>query len=470
MKLRSLLYQPLPFYGSFEETYYKNKCASCQNTLIYDKDHLPSFILERDSDYLKRFFQIKLIDIHTGADILTITPSYTPTIVTFIDQDNIVKDQIFFNEPTIDTIPCGLYRLKITDFTNTWYSEVYRVVDIDTTNLSHNKLKWRNDCGLNDIMYSDFPEFYFGAYLEDITKICEPEYEFELTVQKNNLGKEKPKFQSMKKMYRLDTGLIPEYLVDAFNFMRIHNDIRVFPKGENESTYDFGVEEFNTSNPQWDNFGCLTNIEFRFVRDLSVIKTNCCTTDKLTCPDVSQEILYLNSSVCYLEDPNTMVIGDAFYMHTECDPSEVTSNIPCISITEGNAQVGKIWTWNGSCFDFSDPTPYVTYYPNPITQPGVTKIAWFTGTGVGYMLIPEISIVTTAPGVIDLFVTYIPDNFYAIISESYDGGLTWEYGGEYNKTQIESGVYLGGSGTYLYRVVIRNFNCVLATEYIEHTF
>ena len=471
MKLRSLLYQPLPIYDTFEETYYKDKCASCHSSLIYDKEHLPSFIIERDSNYLNRFFQISLINQQDGTVIQVLDNTYTsyqPTIVTFTDEDNNVKDQVLFNEPPMSTpLPCGYYRLKITDFDKTWYSEVYKIVDIDTSVLSHNKLMWRNECDLNDIMYPEYPEFHFGAYLEDITKICEPEYEFDITLQKNNLGREKPKFQSMKKMYRLDTGFVPEYLVDAFKFMRIHESIKVLPKGEDASTYEYYVEDFNTSNPKWTDNGCETNLEFRFVRDMSVIKTGCCTTEKLPCPDVSQEILYLNSSVCYLEDPNTMVVGDAFFMKDTCDPT-TPSNVSCISMAEGNAQVGKIWIWNGTCFDFTTPAQYITYYPDPITNPTVKKIAWFTGQG--YMQVPNISLQAITSNSVDMFVTHIPDNFYAIVEESYDGGVNWEFGGEYTKYQIENGVRLYGSGTYTYRVNVRNFNCDLASEIVEHTF
>lgn len=473
MKLRSLLYQPLPIYDTFEETYYKGKCQSCQNVLIYDKNHLPSFIIERDSNYLRRFFQISLVDISTGAVVQILDGGYTtyqPKIVTFTDQDNNVKDQIMFNEPPLDiALPCGYFRLKITDFDNTWYSEVYKIVDIDTTDLSHNKLKWRNDCDLNDIMYPEYPEFYFGAYLEDITKICEPEYEFELTVQKNNLGKEKTKFQSMKKMYRLDTGLIPEYLVDAIKFMRVHNDIRVYPKGEDVSTYDFCVEDFNTSNPNWDDSGCLTNIEMRFTRDLSVIKTNCCTTDKLPCPDVSRKVRGFNSNTGYFEDPDTLEIGEAIYFHTAGDPNEPSNG--CLTIAEANLHLGKLFVWNGTCFDFEEPPFYITacLQPNNPTDPQPIT-AFYGNASVGYIELPKINIQSITGNQISMSVPFIPDNFYAIVSESYDNGATWEFGGEYTKNQIENGVALYGSGNYLYRVEIKNFNCDLGVAEKSHTF
>jgi hypothetical protein len=466
MKLRRQLYQPLPIYETLEESYYKNKCASCHSSVIYDKNHLPAFIIERENNFFNRFFDITLVNKDTGAEITDIETGLSPTIVTYTDEEGNLTDQCLFKEIEVDSLPCGYYRLKITDNDKTWYSEIYKIVDIDTAVLSHNKLQWRNDCYLNDIMYPDAPDFYFGTYLEDITKICEPDYEFELTVQKNNLGKERPKFQSMKKTYRLDTGLIPEYLVDAFNFMRIHETIKIFPIGEDASVYDYSVENFNTSNPSWTDNGCETNIEFRFVRDSSIIKTGCCTVDKVACPDTSKIIINLNNAVCFLEDPGTLEVGDSFYVNQSCPPEQYSSNVPCISITEGNMHLNKIWTWNGTCFDFSDPVEYATAIINQNTNE--TATVYFGGSS--YVRVPNISIVSLNAVSINLFVTFIPFGFYAIVSESTDNGASWEFAGEHTKDEIENGITLFGTGSYLYRVEVLNFNCNLGTQIVSYVY
>lgn len=475
MSLRRKIYQPLPFYSSFEETYYKNKCQACANSFIYNTENLPSFILERDHNFNFSNFSLELLSYRDGSVVENVVTSYRPVITTFKDEDGNLRDQIMFNNPDVEKLPCGTYKIKVTDFGggNVWYSELYKIEDINVFDLSHNKIEWRNSCPLNEVLYDSYPDFRFGVYLQDITRICEPDYNFTRDVKRNNLAKEVAVLQTFEKSYKLSTGLIPEFLIDALGIMRMSDEVYIYPKGENVEEYNNCVENIETSRPQWDNLGCSSNIDLNFTRDEMPVKTGCCNSTKLICPDTSFVVNKgINESVCWLEDPGTLEVGDAVHVNSDCDPQSVSSNVPCLSIEDGNNHLNEIWVWNGTCFDFLPLKPYITVINNP-NNPQLREECSAYFNGIGYFEIPKITLVDTGGGSGDLFVTFIPDDFYVEVSERInDTNGPFDFNGIYTKNQIENGVSInGGSGNkWYYKVEVKNFNCNLGTKIEEITF
>lgn len=149
----------------------------------------------------------------------------------------------------------GMYYATISDGVQTWYSEIYTVVQDVTAYL---KIEWYDienfvfDAG--QIVYQN-PEFRNVLYL--CTELGKPEYPFEEEGEKRD-GYFFPEKQISEKTYRA-MCLAPEYLCDVMRFIRMADYVIVTDKyGRSYDCDTFLI------TPKWQTQGDLASVEIEF--------------------------------------------------------------------------------------------------------------------------------------------------------------------------------------------------------------
>ena len=101
------------------------------------------------------------------------------------------------------------------------------------------KFKYWNTCDLGNIYYQGGQHFIF--YLD--ADVGEPIHEEVEEGQENGDGDFIPTYRRQMKRYRIRTGLIPDYLIDAIQRMKLHDHIELtFKSGEIEQIYNVDCE------------------------------------------------------------------------------------------------------------------------------------------------------------------------------------------------------------------------------------
>lgn len=152
-----------------------------------------------------------------------------------------------------NTFSNGQYYAEISDGTNTWYSEVFTVVnDIDP----YLKIEWWDeedfimDAGV--IVYNGY--FKNAVYLP--SDLAKPEYEFEEEGEARD-GYFFPIKQISQKMYRF-RFLASEYLLDVMRFIRMADHIQITYHGQVYYPDTFLI------TPEWEGNGDIANVEAEF--------------------------------------------------------------------------------------------------------------------------------------------------------------------------------------------------------------
>ena len=157
----------------------------------------------------------------------------------------------------------GIYYMRLSDGVQTWYSEMFTVVQ-DVS--GYVKVQWWDienlvfDAG--QIVYTD-PAYKNTLYL--CTELGKPEYEFEEEGQDRDGYFFTEKQISLKK-YKC-TILAPEYLCDVMRFIRMADYIRVRDKYGNVYNCDTFL-----ITPKWQTQGDLASVEIEFKTDTVVKK------------------------------------------------------------------------------------------------------------------------------------------------------------------------------------------------------
>lgn len=160
------------------------------------------------------------------------------------------------------TTPIGKYYLKLTDGTDTWYSEVFCMID----NISEFTLvEYWNSV---NIEYTggcvDYSTQYFRNVFYIPSQIGRPEYPFEEEAAKRD-GYTFIEKQLSTKRYKFNM-LAPEFLCDAMRLMGLHDYVRITSKG-----IVYHAETFEMT-PSWQEGGYLASVECEFETDTVVKK------------------------------------------------------------------------------------------------------------------------------------------------------------------------------------------------------
>jgi len=173
------------------------------------------------------------------------------TVKGFDDYDVIVFPSNF---PVFQQLNDGQYYLRIQDRYNTWYSEIFTVVnDIEP----YLKIEWfdREDFIMDAgaIVYRN-PNFKNVVYLQ--SDIAKPEYVFEEEGETRD-GYFFPIKQISEKRYRF-SFLASEYLLDVMRFIRMSDYINIEYHGQR-----YKVDSFLLT-PTWENNGDVAAVDVEF--------------------------------------------------------------------------------------------------------------------------------------------------------------------------------------------------------------
>jgi hypothetical protein len=197
----------------------------------------------------------------------------------FADLPTFAHDYFMYNGTTLNNLlPVGEYYLKITmDNGKVYYSEWF-IVDCvfgsdeglpPTTTFSTKYLiiNFFNSCNLGNILYNGFVQ---TLYFESET--MESTYPTEEEGQKNGEGRFVRTFARQVKKYIARTKQMPDYMVDVFNRMKLHDNIELIDTvGDTHNLLNLEVDH------EWlfdDKY--YAKIDLTFDYDESVLVSACC--------------------------------------------------------------------------------------------------------------------------------------------------------------------------------------------------
>ena len=140
------------------------------------------------------------------------------------------------------------------------------------------KFEYWNTCDLGNIYYQGGQHFIF--YLD--ADVGEPIHEEVEEGQENGDGDFIPTYRRQMKRYRIRTGLIPDYLIDAIQRMKLHDHIELtFKSGEVEQIYNVDCE----AEWQFEKYAWQGTVTLTFDMDESITVGACCDNLIIANPD-----------------------------------------------------------------------------------------------------------------------------------------------------------------------------------------
>jgi hypothetical protein len=254
----------LPWYDSLsEQNHRKSYAYGAIYPLIAPANILLPFQIMRTTRS-NGITSVMLLD-KTGATVVNITQPMIEAGLQVVRFQTLGYDVILY--PATLPMPInmldGIYYMKLSDGVQTWYSEMFTVVQ-DVS--GYIKVQWWDienlvfDAG--QIVYTN-PTYKNTLYL--CTELGKPEYEFEEEGQDRD-GYFFPEKQISTKKYKC-TILAPEYMCDVMRFIRMADYIRVRDKYGNVYNCDTFL-----ITPKWQTQGDLASVEIEFKTDTVVKK------------------------------------------------------------------------------------------------------------------------------------------------------------------------------------------------------
>lgn len=254
----------LPWYNSLsEQNHRKSYAYGAIYPLIAPANILLPFQIMRTTRS-NGITSVMLLD-KTGTTVANITQPMIEAGLQIVRFQTLGYDVILY--PATLPMPInmfdGIYYMRLSDGVQTWYSEMFTVVQ-DVS--GYVKVQWWDmenlvfDAG--QIVYTN-PAYKNTLYL--CTELGKPEYEFEEEGQDRD-GYFFPEKQISTKKYKC-TILAPEYLCDVMRFIRMADYIRVRDKYGNVYNCDTFL-----ITPKWQTQGDLASVEIEFKTDTVVKK------------------------------------------------------------------------------------------------------------------------------------------------------------------------------------------------------
>ena len=254
----------LPFYTSIDEQNHRKSYAYGKiYPLFAPADMLLPFQIIRNTR-ANDVTSVVLYD-KTGKQVADITTNMKETGLQIVRFQTLGYDVILY--PSILPMPLnqldGIYYISVSDGVQTWYSEMFTVVQDVSAYL---KIQWWDvenlvfDAG--QIVYTE-PNYKNTLYL--CTELGKPEYEFEEDGEERD-GYFFPEKQISVKTYKC-TILAPEYLCDVMRFIRMADYIHITDKYGREYDCDTFL-----ITPKWETQGDLASVEIEFKTNTVVKK------------------------------------------------------------------------------------------------------------------------------------------------------------------------------------------------------
>lgn len=257
-------YSVLPWYSSIQEQNHRKSYAFGN---IYPLFTQANMLLPFQIIRPTRSNQITSVRIYTkrGTLVSNVTTMMNETGLQIVRFESLGYDVIVYpgNLPMSINISDGIYYAVLSDGVNTWYSEMFTVVQDVTGYL---KIEWYDIENLifegGQIVYTN-PQFKNRLYL--CTEIGKPEYQFTEDGE-NRDGYFFPEKQISEKTYKA-TALAPEFLCDVMRLIRLSDIITVTDKYNRIYKCDTFL-----MTPKWQTQGDIAIIEMEFETDTIVKK------------------------------------------------------------------------------------------------------------------------------------------------------------------------------------------------------
>ena len=254
----------LPWYTSInEQNHRKSYAYGAIYPLFAPDDRLLPFQIIRNT----RSNNVTSVVLYekTGKQVANITTYMRETGLQIVRFETLGYDVILY--PSILPMPLnqfdGIYYMTLSDGVQTWYSEMFTVVQDVSGYL---KIEWWDienlvfDAG--QIVYHN-PSFKNSLYL--CTELGKPDYEFEEDGEERD-GYFFPEKQISVKTFKC-TILAPEFLCDIMRFIRMADYIHITDKyGRKYDCDTFLI------TPKWQTQGDLASVEIEFKTNTVVKK------------------------------------------------------------------------------------------------------------------------------------------------------------------------------------------------------
>jgi len=263
------IYTTLPIYDKLAKQLYeraKHAGMDQPKPIICPLNELPAFQWLDEGDGATIVSAVNLINFN-GVSI-PITGYFTglPTLHAITGDGYFVYNGGVLN----NSMPCGLHYLEITTDGGTYYSEWFDaedVYDMTTYSSKYLQMTFTNTYDLGDILYHT--GFTQKVWFESET--MEPSFPTDEEGSKDGRGRYIRTFARQVKKYLARTVTMPDYMVDVFNRMKLHDTITLMDLvGDVNTVYNLEVEH------EWlfdDKY--YAKIELIFDYDETVVTSGC---------------------------------------------------------------------------------------------------------------------------------------------------------------------------------------------------
>jgi hypothetical protein len=264
------IYTTLPIYDKITKQCYQRSKLKQLYPIICPLHRLPSFQWLDNGDGNVSITKIELMDL-TGV-YEDITGHLT------ISTHAITGDTYFYYNGTdlTEHLDVGDYYLRLTgDTGDLYYSEWFRATcvydDPDVTDYSSKYLtiEFTNTCDLGDILYHE--GFVQTIWFE--SEPMETSFPTEEKGQNNGYGQFVRTFARQIKKYLARTKEMPDYMVDVFNRMRLHDTIQITDLvGDVHDVYNLEVEHEWLFEEKY-----YAKLDLSFDYNEAVVISSCCS-------------------------------------------------------------------------------------------------------------------------------------------------------------------------------------------------
>lgn len=376
---------------------------------------------------------LTITEVATGSstDILAVALAGGLEVVQYVADG---YDLIIFPATlSVGSFNVGRYYLTMSDGTNTWYSEVFNFVD---TTAGLVKVEWWHDgdfCYPSGRVRYNYP--YKGrVYLK--TDIGKPEYTFEQVVSERN-GKNFKLKQISAKQYKF-LFLAPEYLIDAFRQVPLHDFVEITNYNDNRT---HTIDEINMGSPDWQDRGDLAAVVVDFQTDTVIVKSGTGVTTLDYTVGAGECIAVDYTAVARIIENSVQYNGD-YYTNGDGDNVDFEEEDYVLVVDFASPYLLQLYKWVTSNYILQLPAE------DEIVYDANGGKYYFYDSGDGQFMTPKIDSITL--GV--LTGRTFPNTLNAVYSYN---GTTATLLGTFTAAQIEAGasITLPGDTEFVYFVV-----------------
>jgi len=446
--------QPIVFYDNKSDVNHEN--IFCKYECIYDlhspNNSLLPFIVKRPSSP-KQITGFRVECYGDDQTVQQLDVNLLSIACTVIENDEKFDLIVYDGSDLGLNLDCGHWQIVVTAETEVFYSEIISVGDFTKDDAPYWKLAWSSECGKINVPFDGLPNgFEFYMFLNGDVEWGVPQYEQEITDVADGLGKRVIESQRFTKVYTLESGFVPEFIVDAMSFSILNDKLELQYKNSTDR-----VELLETEFAQEpDENGCYHEVSLQFKLEEDRCSGSCCTElEKTSCISQSSVINIISSALPIAQGAIEVIPpneGDCYYI------SIFTIGCPLGSWCDN---LGRIACWNGSGWDFTELNEFDVIYDQSL---GVFLMKEGTGLAAVLSEIPLITF-TSLPSfpftTLDVEATISPC-YFGRLEWSYDNGSTWsEVAGTFTYQELKNGVTVAprnGNPTQI-RLVMFNYNC-----------